>query len=107
MTRGDLVTVAVSGDRVKPRPALVVRSDLFAEATTVTVLLLTSTLVEAPLIRIDVAPDATNGLRARSQIMVDKATTVRREKVGPPIGRIDERTLAMVDRSLALFLGFA
>ena len=107
MTRGDLVTVAVSGDFGKPRPALVVRSDLFADVTTVTVLLLTSTLVEAPLIRIDVAPDATNGLRIRLQIMVDKATTVRREKVRPPIGRIDERTLAMVNRSLALFLGFA
>jgi mRNA interferase MazF len=39
--------------------------------------------------------------------MVDKATTVRREKVGPPIGRVDGRTLAMVNRSLALFLGFA
>jgi mRNA interferase MazF len=107
VTRGDLVTVAVSGDRAKPRPALVVQSDLFADTTTVTVLPLTSTLVEAPLIRIDVAPDATNGLRTRSQIMVDKATTVRREKVGPPIGRVDGRTLAMVNRSLALFLGFA
>ncbi len=107
MTRGDLVTVAVSGDRAKPRPALVVQSDLFSDTGTVTVLLLTSTLVEAPLIRIDVAPDATNGLRTRSQIMIDKATTVRREKVGPPIGRIDGRTLAMVNRSLALFLGFA
>ncbi len=107
MTRGDLVTVAVSGDFGKPRPALVIQSDLFADTTTITVLPLTSTLVEAPLIRIDVAPDATNGLRTRSQIMVDKATTVRRDKVGPPIGRIDGRTLAMVNRSLALFLGFA
>jgi mRNA interferase MazF len=107
VTRGDLVTVAASGDFGKSHRALAVQSDLFADATSVTVLLLTNTPVEAPLIRIDVAPDATDGLRTRFQIMVDKATTVRREKVGPPIGHIDERTLAMVNRSLALFLGFA
>jgi mRNA interferase MazF len=29
--RGDLVTVALPGDYGKPRPALVIQSDLFAE----------------------------------------------------------------------------
>ena len=42
MKRGDLVTVAVSGDYGKPRPALVVQSDLFAELPTVTVVRLIS-----------------------------------------------------------------
>ena len=30
MNRGDLVTVALQGEHGKPRPALVIQSDLFA-----------------------------------------------------------------------------
>ena len=62
MRRGDLVTLALQSEHGKPRPALVAQSDLFAGTATVTVLLLTSTRVEAPLIRIDVAPSPGNGL---------------------------------------------
>jgi mRNA interferase MazF len=107
MTRGDLVTVAVSGDFGKPRPALVIQSDQFAETGTVTVLLISGTLVEAPLLRPTVDPSPDNGLRKSSQVQVDKVMTVRREKVGPPIGRLDDATLLAVTRSLALFLGLA
>ena len=107
MTRGDLVTVAVSGDFGKPRPALVIQSDQFAETGTVTVLLISGTLVEAPLLRPTVDPSPDNGLRKPSQVQVDKVMTVRREKVGPPIGRLDDATLLAVTRSLALFLGLA
>jgi len=107
MKRGDLVTVALQGDHGKPRPAMVVQSDHFAEVATVTVLLLSSTLVDAPLIRIAVEPSADNGLQAPSQIMVDKAMTVRRERIGEPIGTLDEATVLAVNRSLALFMGLA
>lgn len=105
MRRGDLV--AVAGDFGKPRPALVVQADTFGAAATVTVLLMSATLVEAPLIRITVQPDPANGLRRPSQIMVDKAITVRREKLGDPFGRLDGETMLAVNRSLALFLGIA
>ncbi len=107
MTRGDLVTVAISGDFGKPRPALVIQSDHFEATATVTVLLISSPLVDAPLIRLAVEPKATNGLRKPSQVMVDKAMTVRRDRVGPPFGRLDDDAMVAVDRSLALFLGFA
>ena len=75
MRRGDLVTVAIAGDFGKPRPALVIQSDQFDSTATVTVLLLSSALVEAPLIRLPVAPTRDNGLDRPSQIMVDKAMT--------------------------------
>jgi len=101
------VTVAVSGGFGKPRPALVIQSDRFDTVGTVTVLLLSSTLLEAPLIRLTIQPSASNGLRKPSQIMVDKAMSVRREKVGDAFGRLDDETLLAVSRSLALFLGFA
>ncbi|AGA31769.1 PemK family protein; Transcriptional Modulator Of MazE/xin MazF [Thioalkalivibrio nitratireducens DSM 14787] len=107
MKRGDLVTVAMSGDFGKPRPALVIQSDHFDATATVTVLLVSSTLVDAPLIRLAVEPSAENGLRKPSQVMIDKATTVRRDRVGAPIGRLEAETMVVVNRSLALFLGFA
>jgi mRNA interferase MazF len=104
--RGDLVPVAIPGDFGKPRPALVIQSDQFGSTATATVLLLSGTLVDAPLIRLDVEPSTENGLRKRSQIMVDKAMTVRRDKLGEPFGRLDDGTMVAVTRSLALFLGF-
>jgi mRNA interferase MazF len=107
VTRGDLVTVAMAGDFGKPRPALLIQSDAFAQTGTVTVLLLSSTLVNAPLIRLAVQPTTRNGLSKPSQVQIDKAMSVRREKVGPPIGRLDDATLLAVTRSLALFLGLA
>ena len=105
MKRGDLVTVAIAGDFGKPRPALVVQADPFDLTATVTVLLISSDLVDAPLIRLTVEPDSTNGLRLASQIMVDKAMTVRRDRIGPVFGRLDPEMMIAVNRSLALFLG--
>ena len=107
MRRGDLVPVAIPGDFGKPRPALVIQSDQFDDTATVTVLLLSGTLVDAPLIRLDVEPNPENGLHKRSQVMVDKAMTVRRDKLGEPFGRLDDGLMVAVTRSLALFLGFA
>jgi len=107
MRRGDLVTVALSGDFGKPRPALVVQSNHFDATATVTVLLISSTLVDAPLVRLAVEPSAENGLRRPSQVMIDKAMTVRRDRVGAPFGRLQADTMVAVNRSLALFLGFA
>ena len=75
--------------RAKPGPALILQADQFAGTATVTVLLISSTLVEAPLLRVTVHPDAQNGLRRPSQVMVDKAMTVKREKLGQVFGHID------------------
>lgn len=107
MRRGDFVTIAMQGDFGKPRPALVIQADQFDEHATVTVLLVTSTLVAAPLLRITVQPDAENGLQKPSQVMVDKAMTVKRDKVGPAFGRIDVDALVEVERCLVVFLGIA
>jgi mRNA interferase MazF len=107
MKRGDFVTIALLGDFGKPRPALVIQSDHFEAHPTVTVLLVSSAMVEAPLLRVTVDPDASNGLRAPSQIMVDKAMTVMREKIGLSFGRLNADRMLEVERRLALFLGIA
>lgn len=105
MTRGDLVLVSLPGDYGKPRPALVIQSDLFVDHVSVTVLPLTSEIRDAPLLRVTVAPDASNGLRAVSQVMIDKTSTISRMKVQPAFGRIDESFMAQIEGLLALFLG--
>ena len=107
MQRGDLVSVAIQGDFGKPRPALVIQSPLFANHTSVTLLLVTSTLVDAPLLRVTVPASANNGLEKTSQIMIDKAMTLKREKIGPVLGLVSADQLTQVERGLAVFLGIA
>lgn len=95
------------GDFGKPRPALVIQSDRFDQTGYVTVLLLSGTLVDAPLIRLTIQPTPENGLRKPSQIMVDKTMTVKRDRLGQPFGYLDEEAMLSVTRSLAVFFGLA
>jgi len=105
MKRGDLVTIALAGTYGKPRPALVIQSDLFDQHPSVTILPVTSELRETPLFRIELRPTERNGLRKTSQVMVDKAQTVPREKAGDVFGHLDGEDMLAIDRALALFLG--
>lgn len=107
MRRGDFVTVAAPGDYGKPRPALVIQSDLFDELPSVALCLVTSELRNAPIFRITVDPGPDNGLQAISQIQIDKILSVPRERVGGVIGRLDDATMLKVNRSLAVFAGIA
>ncbi|MCL1861529.1 MAG: type II toxin-antitoxin system PemK/MazF family toxin [Proteobacteria bacterium] len=107
MKRGDFVTITTQGDFGKPRLALVIQADQFDEHMTVTVLPVTSTLVAAPFFRVTVQPSTENGLQKPSQVMVDKAITVKHDKIGQTFGRIGADTLIEVERCLAVFLGIA
>jgi mRNA interferase MazF len=105
VTRGDLVTIALSGDYGKPRPALVVQADAFDALASVTVLRLTSELHDWPLFRMTVEAVRGTGLQTRSQVMIDKAATVPRSRIGQRIGRLDGDTMRAVTAALAKFLG--
>ena len=104
MNRADLVTIAVSGEYGKPRPALVIQNDAFELHSSVVVLPLTSELHDAPLFRVLVSPGHKTGLRIASQIMVDKPTTVPRAKIGARIGKLDAPTMKKVEEALRSFL---
>lgn len=106
LIRGDVVSVAGSGDFAgKPRPAVVVQSDLFNPThASVTVVPLTTTLIDAELFRIDLRPSRENGLRARSQAMVDKIVSVRRDRIGARMGALAEGDLAKIDDALRTWL---
>ncbi len=104
--RGDVVTVAAKGHYSgKPRPALVLQSDLFSALGSVTICLLTTDTLDAPLFRLTVAPSSSNGLQHMSQIMIDKIVTVPRDTIGARIGALDHELMVRIDRSLAVFLG--
>jgi mRNA interferase MazF len=107
MKCGDLVTIALTADFGKPRPARIIQSDPFSETGTITVLLLSDTLVQAPLIRITIEPTPTNGLRRRSQVMVDKAMSVRRAKIDATVGHLEPEIMLAVTRALAVFFAIA
>jgi mRNA interferase MazF len=102
--RGDLVRVSLQGDYGKPRPALVVQSDLLEELESVVLCPLTSALRNAAF-RVTVEPNPANGLRGLSQVMVDKLSTLPRAKVTEPFGHLDEERMKAVDRALLLVVG--
>ena len=85
-----------------------VQTDLLNEThASIAVCLMTTDVVAAPLFRLTVEPTHGNGLRRRSQIMVDKTTTVRRQRLGQPIGRFEDDAMLRVSRALALWFGIA
>jgi mRNA interferase MazF len=105
MKRGDLVTIAVTGDYGKPRPALIIQSDSFSQLPSLTVLRLTSDLHDEPTFRVTITPTTENGLKSPSQIMLDKSITIPREKIGKVFGQLDSATMLTVSRGLIDFLG--
>jgi mRNA interferase MazF len=108
MKRSDIVTVALPGDIGKPRPAAVVQSNLFNPThSSFIVLPITSAIEAAPLIRITIDPTPENGLRAVSQIMIDKPTTIRRERIGRVIGRLPDDIMLRINRALIVWMGLA
>jgi len=98
----------MSGEYGKPRPALVVQSNLFSALPSVAVCPVTSMIrSDADLVRLTVEPSPTNGLRHQSQIVIDKITALPATKISRVIGRADDALMVRVNRALALFLGIA
>ena len=105
MRRGEIWTAAGGVYATKPRPVLIIQDDHFAATDSVTVIPMTTTAVDAPLLRIPVDPTPTNGLEQPSQLMVDKVTTTRRSSVQKHLGTLASTDLVRVERSLLVFLG--
>ena len=101
------MTVAMQGDYGKPRPAVVIQSDWLGDTDSVLVCLFTSTLRDAPFYRLTVEPTPENGLQVVSQVMVDKIMAVRRDKCSTVVGRLDDTTILVLNRMLALVVGLA
>jgi len=106
--RGDIVTVVLQGELGKPRPALILQSDLFnVSHASLVVLPITSTIEASPIIRITIEPSEQNGLQVVSQVMIDKPMPVRREKIGRVIGRLEDDAMQRVSRATIIWLDLA
>jgi len=104
--RGAIVVVAARGAYTgKPRPALVVQSDLFnATHASVTICPITSDCVDAPLFRLSLPPGSRTGLNSVSQVMIDKIVSVPRAAISGEIGECDATELEAVDGGLRRWL---
>jgi mRNA interferase MazF len=106
LKRGAIVIVAARGAYTgKPRPAVVVQSDLFNPThASVTVCPITSDCVDAPLFRLTLPPGPRTGLRAASQVMIDKVVSLPRGAITGEIGECSEGEIADVDAGLRRWL---
>ena len=104
MQRGDLVTVSLQGDYGKPRPALVVQSDLLFDLESVVLCPVSSELRDAAF-RVTIEPSPANGLQKLSQVMVDKLSTLPRARISEPFGQLDDECMRAISRALLLVVG--
>lgn len=104
--RGDVVTCVFSREYGKARPGVVVQSDLFNVAhPSLTIAPITGELQPAPLCRLTVTPSKGNGLKKRSQVMIDKIAPVTRARVREVVGRLAAGEMGEIDKALKLWLG--
>lgn len=89
----------------KPRPAVVVRSELFDAGAGITICPTTSTERDAELFRLRIEPTPENGLHRVSWVMIEKISTVAKRKLGPPVGQVESATMRALGEALAIYLG--
>lgn len=107
MKRCDIITVTIKGDYGKPRPALILQSDLFNKHPSITIAPVTSELRNTPLFRYTLEPNEENGLKKKSQIMIDKITTIKTDRAGEVIGHVNLKQTTEINRLIAVWLGIA
>ena len=109
MKRGEIWTAAGPGCLSKPRPVVVLQSDVFAETDSVTVCPITSqaTAGDADLVRVELPAGDTTGLQQTSWAMVDKIITTRRTSLTQRVGTTPTAQLRRASMLMAVFLGLA
>ncbi|HGG61161.1 MAG TPA: type II toxin-antitoxin system PemK/MazF family toxin [Gammaproteobacteria bacterium] len=108
MKRGEVWTVSAGGSYAgKPRPAVIVQGDRFDATASITICVFTSDETDAPFFRLLVDPDGANGLEKPSRLMVDKITTVPKQKLGKRIGRLAPDDMTRLNQAILVFLGIA
>jgi mRNA interferase MazF len=106
--RGEIWTAAAAVDYAgKPRPVVVVQDDRFDGTNSITICAFTSDPTDAPLFRLSIEPTETNGLKTVSRLMVDKITTVPKERLAARIGKLADDDVLRLNRAIMIFLGLA
>ena len=106
MKRGEIWTGADDAQYAgKPRPVVIIQNAHFDVLDSITICGFTKDPTNLPLFRVLVEPSKLNGLEFPSRIMVDKILTIRKNRLGYRIGRLEEKDIARLDRAIATFLG--
>jgi mRNA interferase MazF len=106
LKRGEIWTIAGGKDYAgKPRPVVILQDDRFDATDSITICAFTTDPTEAPLFRLLIPSEDTNGLRASSHLMVDKITTIPKTKMGLRIGRLTDEQMVQLNRAVIVFLG--
>jgi mRNA interferase MazF len=105
--RGEIFTVATGGGfGGKPRPMLLIQADSYAALTTLVFLPFTSVLADRPSpLRPRFEPDAVNGLRDVSELMIHAPITARQDDLGQFVGQLQDEDLVNIERALASLFG--
>jgi mRNA interferase MazF len=108
MRRGEIWTAAGGKDYAgKPRPVVILQDDRFDATPSITICAFTTDPTDAPLFRLAIEPNATNGLRTPCRLMVDKITTLPKSKLGSLVGRLEDEDVLRLNRAALVFLGLA
>jgi mRNA interferase MazF len=106
MKRGEIWTAAGAKDYAgKPRPVVILQDNRFDKTDSITICAFTTDPTDAPLFRLPVEPDESNGLRAVCSLMVDKITTVSKSRIGARVGRLADEDMVRLNRAVVVFLG--
>jgi mRNA interferase MazF len=105
LRRGDVVICAFSGDYGKPRPAVVVQSNLFNSLhETIMLCPISSELTGLTLFRVALPKSEFTGLKKDSEVMVDKMTASKRSRIRQQIGRLSPAQISHLNRALQVWL---
>jgi mRNA interferase MazF len=107
LKRGDVVLVVLQGELGKPRPAVVVQANELDGSSSTIVCPMSSHIDLANSLRPVVNPSVRNGLLIRTQIMTDKVSTLRCDRVKRVIGTLDSDARERLNIALLLVLGLA
>jgi mRNA interferase MazF len=89
------------------RPAVIVQEDRFDNTNSITLCAFTTDPTDAPLLRLLIEPVDGNGLKTASRLMIDKISTVPKERLGKRLGKLHDEDIVRLNRALTVFLGLA
>lgn len=107
MRRGEIWLTVGGTAASSDRAVVIVQDDRFHATAQVTVCALLAGTVQAPLMRVAVAPNVGNRLHIPCQLRVDGLTTLPKTRLGACIGRLDAHDIARLNQAVAVFLGLA
>ena len=107
IARGDIIISSIGGLTGKPRPFVVIQTNLLTDNlfTTIIAPLTSEVRLESEDFRPIIRPNTTNNLKQVSQIMLDHVTTIHKKDIHQTLGTVSKRELATLNSCISFVLG--